>query len=53
MHLLELLHGGVLNDDEQVLAVGGNHDLVLLGAHTQEGEVILQAGARGTGWERE
>jgi hypothetical protein len=33
---------GVLNDDQQVVLVGRHHDLVLVGPHTKEGQVILQ-----------
>jgi hypothetical protein len=49
------LHGGagrslglvdrvrVLNDDQQIVLVRGDHDLVLLGANAQKSEVVLRA----------
>ena len=32
---------GILNDTQHKVLVRGNHDLMLLGANTQEGEIIL------------
>jgi len=39
--LAYLVHIGVLDDDQDVVAVRGNHYLVLAASHTQKRQVIL------------